>query len=380
MEKEIGSERILTTINVLHDAATKAEECSEYLQNTSTTIKKLKSENEHLSYHLRTAQYELITKERQFQDALKTERDAFNDMQTRLLQRQKELEQTIKDVQDDMKQKTQVDDISDDKRPTKIAERYLDLYDIEWTDAYEEIEKDFKTEEKITQELLRILKKIMEFCTYLAKQQDVNVHNALLMNNKETDNGLLKEASKQLSSCKKRISPGICEDIYKLYISKLQQSTSSGCIRELRITTFIKACISVCWMCLIQFPPMKMEFDVKAHRKKFKEDMYKPYTMCGKKMDFIVWPVLLLYENGPVAAKGIAQGIEEGRTRRFHETVHNRRTSSPNRMRVTRSQSSSDLAMSPSPEPKRGIGQLFQKFLPQRRGRSNSIGSLSTYI
>ncbi|XP_060582811.1 uncharacterized protein LOC132739173 isoform X2 [Ruditapes philippinarum] len=232
-----------------------------------------------------------------------------------------------------MKQKIQVDDISDDKRPTKVAERYLDLYDIEWTDAYEEIEKDFKTEEKITQELLRILKKIMEFCTYVAKQQDVNVHNALLMNNKETDNGLLKEARKQLSSCKKRISQGICEDIYK-----------------------------------IQFPPMKMEFDVKAHRKEFKEDMYIPYTMCGKKMDFIVWPVLLLYENGPVVAKGIAQGLKECRNRRFYEIEH-RRTSSPHRMGVTKSQS--DLAK----EPKKGIRQLFQKFHPQQRSRSNSIGS-----
>ncbi|XP_060572342.1 uncharacterized protein LOC132730436 [Ruditapes philippinarum] len=139
-------------------------------------------------------------------------------MQKRLLQRQKELERTIKDIEDNTKQNTQVDALSDDKRPTKVAERYLDLYDNEWADAYEEIEKDVKTRKGRTQELLHILKKIMEFCADVAKQQDINVHNALLISSKEIDEDLVYEASKQLSSCKKRIYPGTCEDIYEVIV------------------------------------------------------------------------------------------------------------------------------------------------------------------
>jgi hypothetical protein len=55
---------------------------------------------------------------------------------------------------------------------------------------------------------------------------------------------------------------------------------------------------------------MKIEF-TNAYGKEFKEYMYKPYTTRSKEIDFIVWPVLRLYENGPIAAKGIAQGLTD---------------------------------------------------------------------
>jgi hypothetical protein len=34
----------------------------------------------------------------------------------------------------------------------------------------------------------------------------------------------------------------------------------------------------------------------------------KPYTTSGTFVDYIVWPALLLYKNGPVLVKGVAQG------------------------------------------------------------------------
>ena len=35
-------------------------------------------------------------------------------------------------------------DLSDPNRPTKIAEFYTELYDNQWTDAYDEMEKNVK--------------------------------------------------------------------------------------------------------------------------------------------------------------------------------------------------------------------------------------------
>lgn len=48
-------------------------------------------------------------------------------------------------------------DLSDKNRPTKLAEKYAELYDNQWTDAFEEIEGYFRTEEEVIRVLLEIL-------------------------------------------------------------------------------------------------------------------------------------------------------------------------------------------------------------------------------
>lgn len=50
-----------------------------------------------------------------------------------------------------------VADLSDKNRPVKLAERFGELYDNQWTDAYDVIEKYFGTEERTLGELLNIL-------------------------------------------------------------------------------------------------------------------------------------------------------------------------------------------------------------------------------
>lgn len=47
-------------------------------------------------------------------------------------------------------------DLSDQNRPTKIAESFSELYDNEWTDAFEAI-VDKQSEKQVVKELLRIL-------------------------------------------------------------------------------------------------------------------------------------------------------------------------------------------------------------------------------
>lgn len=49
-------------------------------------------------------------------------------------------------------------DLSDKNRPTRLAEMYQELYDNEWTNAYEVFENHFKDERKIIDILLQMLK------------------------------------------------------------------------------------------------------------------------------------------------------------------------------------------------------------------------------
>jgi hypothetical protein len=39
----------------------------------------------------------------------------------------------------------------------------------------------------------------------------------------------------------------------------------------------------------------------------FNRDDYREYTNSGKKIDYVVWPALLLHEGGPLLSKGVAQ-------------------------------------------------------------------------
>ena len=48
-------------------------------------------------------------------------------------------------------------DLSDDNRPTKIAERFSQLYDDQWTDAYDDLMKDGQTERDVIRILLNIV-------------------------------------------------------------------------------------------------------------------------------------------------------------------------------------------------------------------------------
>ena len=57
-------------------------------------------------------------------------------------------------------------DLSDWNRPTKLAERFIDLYDNQWTDAFEEI--DNGDENQTIAKLLNIL--------YVSPPLELNIH------------------------------------------------------------------------------------------------------------------------------------------------------------------------------------------------------------
>jgi DNA-directed RNA polymerase subunit F len=48
-------------------------------------------------------------------------------------------------------------DLSDRDRPTKLAEKFAELYDNQWSDAFEELQKSFSSDEQIIEILLEIL-------------------------------------------------------------------------------------------------------------------------------------------------------------------------------------------------------------------------------
>ena len=62
-------------------------------------------------------------------------------------------------------------------------------------------------------------------------------------------------------------------------------------------------------MMCVQTPPMAVAKPAKSGST-FGSAMYKQYTVKGPCVDYIVWPAILLHENGPVISKGVAQEKE----------------------------------------------------------------------
>lgn len=60
----------------------------------------------------------------------------------------------------------------------------------------------------------------------------------------------------------------------------------------------------------VQDPPVTLTWNVPDDRS-FNTDVYRAYTKSGNHIEYVVWPTMYLYENGPILMKGVAQGIKQ---------------------------------------------------------------------
>ena len=71
------------------------------------------------------------------------------------------------------------------------------------------------------------------------------------------------------------------------------------------VKNFTKKAVSLCWLMVIQDPPVVLTTKLTG---KFDTDRFRHYTKSGSTVDYVVWPVLFLHEGGPIICKGVAQG------------------------------------------------------------------------
>ena len=81
--------------------------------------------------------------------------------------------------------------------------------------------------------------------------------------------------------------------------------------RYSKTIAFARKCVELCWLMAVQDPPLAFG-PLPQHLDRYNADMYREYTRSGTLVDFIVWPVLQLYENGPVLSKGVVEPIKDG--------------------------------------------------------------------
>nr|XP_034301646.1 intracellular protein transport protein USO1 isoform X3 [Crassostrea gigas] len=204
-----------------------------------------------------------------------------------------------------------ITDLSDTDRPTKLAEKFSELYDNAWTDAFEELDNTFHNEEETIKVLLRIFQEAYKFCVETENNYETRIGQAVFTLASKTESHQIKnenvEIKKVLADLRISLSPACCSVIEEMVLSKLPSILKSIDVAACPLTKlYARQCASLSWKMRIRDPPLFVRFEFRCGST-FNADVLKRYTKTGGYLDFLVWPTLYLQENGPVLAKGVAQ-------------------------------------------------------------------------
>lgn len=205
-----------------------------------------------------------------------------------------------------------ISDLSDENRPTKIAEKFSELYDNQWTDAFDAIDKEKTLQEKqIIQFLLEVLMTSFEECRHIASDNYLEKVQRFLefpiepIDYRKESLILPAELKQNIKDFRKARAPYVVEQIYEAIRKQLPTQYD----HLAAVQAYSSACASLCWLMAVQDPSLVLEC---CSTDKFDNNMFKDYTKRGPFVEFVVWPALLLHKDGPLLAKGVAQGCIKG--------------------------------------------------------------------
>ncbi|KAJ8297824.1 hypothetical protein KUTeg_024355 [Tegillarca granosa] len=218
-----------------------------------------------------------------------------------------------------------ITDLSDEMRPSKLAEQFSELYDNEWTDVIECLKSTGEDNEKDMIEFLfdivksaytwckdKLSKQLQEFIQTLLFSQDndlgrngtdeviyVNVNHNASIEVQQRCKGIFKKfTSNMIKDYEQEYKRKILKDILNKR-GKYNDISSKQPFKE-----FLSKCVSLSWYMNIQDPPVEMEL---KQVNKLNTEHYRAYTKSGQIIDFVVWPALMLHSEGPLMYKGVAQ-------------------------------------------------------------------------
>ncbi|XP_060565715.1 uncharacterized protein LOC132724769 [Ruditapes philippinarum] len=208
-------------------------------------------------------------------------------------------------------------DLSDQNRPGKLGEQFTELYDNQWTDAYGAID-DFFGKAKSEPEIIKILVEIFEKCFTECKALSGNQMDQLNDNVSciasiitKKDNNLPTDLMQRIKEERKAFAVDEVPDL-TVILPTLKTSFSSknqevGLLDEQHLIVYIKECLKLSWLMVIQDPPMAIVLKPETDT----YENFKAYKTRGKFLKYIVWPALLLMEGGPLVTKGVAEFTSE---------------------------------------------------------------------
>ncbi|XP_060565687.1 uncharacterized protein LOC132724746 [Ruditapes philippinarum] len=214
-----------------------------------------------------------------------------------------------------------ITDLSDQNRPTKVAEKLSELYDNQWTDAFDILEQQME-EKQVIQKLLNTLMVAYNICQNSNGNFFERVQRAIELPKEAPEISNYKvvlsdQLKQEIREFRKNRAPFVIRDVEKVVRPRLELANH----RSKDVQEYVTACVEIAWLCAVQDPPL--ELNTKCTNR-FNTNVFKDYTARGEFVDFMVWPAMLLHKNGPLLSKGVAQGRCDNPTPTRHNEVSDR--------------------------------------------------------
>ncbi|XP_061164192.1 reticulocyte-binding protein homolog 2a-like [Saccostrea echinata] len=202
-------------------------------------------------------------------------------------------------------------DLSTEIRPTKIGENFKQLYDNEWTEAFEELTEEGKTEEECIIDLLLIVQDTFTFAMKEAKNFEsslISIVTSFPGDARSSKKNTTKDEEELIKQLKRVSAARTSTAVQDMYLRRIEVKENKG----ERLKSYAMKCMELCWYMAVQSPPMVIVYAVEC-KGPFDEKYYTRYTATGDLFDYVVWPCTLLHEKGPILAKGVAQATKGDR-------------------------------------------------------------------
>ena len=219
--------------------------------------------------------------------------------------------------------------LHDPNRPMKLAEKFNRIYDDQWTDMIERLEKKEPNIEehkyKCVYHLYSVLIVIFNSLSKKAEVQLQGLAEHLFLLTKPSTEQIhatwveYKEERVQLIASRKKTAETTISMLQQhlqadpIFIQELRKCSphlEDVMLDEIASSEYFKNCVEICWYFVIQDPPMYVEH-VSLKGTKIDKDTHKVFTKSGDIVKYHVWPALYLHHqdgnNSPLMGKGVVQ-------------------------------------------------------------------------
>lgn len=205
----------------------------------------------------------------------------------------------------------QFTDLNTQNRPTKIAENFRELYNDEWMEALEVMPNDSPdAERKSISTLLYILQSSFEYCKNESKKMNARLVSAVYGD--ETQPSELNDESKSLIlQLQKSTADVMAPEIAQKFCNVIDIDENFEHPLPANVKKFAAGCTKVTWCMVVQSPPMHIVCNGSSGST-LDRNLFSEYTQQGEKLDFIVWPAVLIENDGALLSKGVAQPLKKG--------------------------------------------------------------------
>ncbi|XP_011427074.3 uncharacterized protein [Magallana gigas] len=256
-------------------------------------------------------------------DTMVIPRKSYEELQNELVEKIKQIDELTSRLSKFASQQLtagnpNIADLSDKHRPTKIGEFYSELYDNEWSEAFEVIKPlvyPNATEDPDTEyfeEVLRILKTILmaayEFSAERTEKHLEDIKLTLLgtITDQEKDKAKGTEYDRFVTEHAMKYRKEAAAYAIKVASKAFKRDGLQKFLKQKsedpKLLAYVDKCVELTWYMRIQDPPMHL------HCLQEKETISKAefafHGRKGKTTLVCVWPALLLFEGGHLVTKG----------------------------------------------------------------------------